>query len=219
MHLPERRTPSTYSWNQLIAHFASPLRRWIRLRLEQSGAAVSEDVIEDLVQDVYCRLAQRHGPSLEGLHTRDPAQMTGYVATVARHIVIDFVRYHHAEKRGANRLCSLSSPTSALPVARIEDPRPTPEQELLRREGLRELCGRLATLAPRSRTFRQRLATLVRIIVLGWTRCEAAHTSGLGLSEGAIHAEFFRLRHRAQAARCRVRTGSQASELGEGGES
>lgn len=210
MEIPHGPTTDRCPWQQLVARYETPLRRWIRRRLAKSGSAAPEEAVEDLLQDVYFRLLQRHGPSLADLRTEDSRRLSGYLATVARHTVIDFVRYHRAQKRGAGLLLSLTTASVAARAALVQAQDGSPEQALLAKQGLCTLWRSLAGIAGANGLLRHRLGGLLRTILEGWTSREAERLSDLGLSAGLINTQLHRLRVRAREGRPAV------FEIGEG---
>ncbi|MDV6331181.1 sigma-70 family RNA polymerase sigma factor [Asticcacaulis sp. 201] len=117
-------TPPTQSFDALVVRYRAPLRGYFRRQ------GITDDA-EDLVQEVFIRLAQAHAR----MHWDNP---DGYVFTIASNILTDHRR--KGSRRGAGQHDELTEDLTA--------PGDTPERSLLNRDRLRQVVASLKTLHP-----------------------------------------------------------------------
>lgn len=185
-------------WSALVRRHDARLRGRVRRTLNRLGLRAQLELVDEIVQDVYCRLLEggehrlRHG--VGGLS--DPS-LLAYLGTVAERTVLDQVRNASALKRtglSTVRLGRLGRRTRRA-VERIADPGPTPEQTAIRSQGRRQLldrCREIRGLGPGRRN-----AWVMRLAVLeGYSSREIAAAAGGRLSPHTIDMLVHRLRRR-----------------------
>jgi len=128
------------------------------------------DLVEDLTQEVWCRLLERR--ALARFRGADDATRRRYLRRIAVNVVVDGLRLRSARKRQPARLLSLDAASSEL--ERRFEPSDCPERRLLARERLRSLIA------------------LCRELVGDERRAERLWIARLGLLEGRPSAEIAR---------------------------
>lgn len=129
---------------------------WLNRRLHNSAEA------SDLAQDTFVRLLVAPASAAQGEHSplREPR---AYLATVARHVLINHLRRQSLEQSYLDAL-------AALP----EDLVPSPEEQVLLFEALQEIDAMLANLSDKVR------AVFVLSQIEGLTYAAIARELGIG---------------------------------------
>jgi DNA-directed RNA polymerase specialized sigma24 family protein len=187
------------AWEELIRRFGAGLRARVYLALRRVGSRPRGDEVEELVQEVYCRLLAGGCRRLGACRGRGDKVMGAYLGRVAERVVYDQVRAARALKRGGR--CVLEQGVVGEDLAeRAVDPGATPEEALLGEERLRlflESCGALA--GPRDRRRNARILALV--LLGGWSSAEIARAARGKLSARSIESLVHRTRSRLIAGR------------------
>ncbi len=186
-------------WEELIRRHRGRLQARIRAALARCGLGTATDLVEELVQEVFCRLLERHGRSLSTGPAKNELVLAAYLGRMAERMVVDRVRYLAAAKRGGRRTLSLSEPAVARLAEAWPDRGPTPEQKLLSGDGWRRRWRALAGLELGERGQRYLLALMLRAIG-GWTTREVAALLPDQPSAAAMDLRLHRLRHRLRRA-------------------
>ena len=185
-------------WEELIHRHRGRLQSRIRAALARCGLGTAVDLVDELVQEVFCRLLERHGRSLSTGPARNDLVLAAYLGRMAERLVVDRVRYLAAAKRGGRLILSLSEPAVARLAETRPDRGPTPEQRLLRGDGWRRLWRMLAGIetvrGPRY------LLALVMMAIGGWTSREVAALVPGRPSAAAMDLRLHRLRNRLRRA-------------------
>jgi RNA polymerase sigma factor (sigma-70 family) len=185
---PESGDPR--SWDSLVRRYRRLLAGVARHASRRHCLPLTPEEIEDLLQDVWCRLFERWGPRLalgggEG-------RLYNYLVRTTRNVVRDEVRARRAAKRGWGRL---ESSGEAWAVARRSvDPRPSPEERAMLRQWRRAFRRRCRCVARR-----RDLEIVERVLFEGWTSRELAAALGAPLSPSAIDTLVHRVRRRLAA--------------------
>jgi len=148
-------------WNLLVDRLGPPVRGGVLGALALCRESGDPDLVDELVQEVWCRLLERERRVLALCRGTSDHAVLGYVRRVAARVAVDVLRAGGARKRRPLHLASLDDPERALPPA--ADGRSCPERSLLAREridGLLGLCREL--LGHRAHADR------VRIVRLAW---------------------------------------------------
>lgn len=183
-----RRGRDPVAWDRLFHRYRHRMAGVARRTLARYGARWAPDEVEEVVQEVWCRLVQHWGPRRLGLAGAGEGRTFTYLARATRNVVIDWLRAAGARKRGGGRerVAWVATPDHLL------DCGPDPEELLLARE-LRELfrarCHRL--LSGR----RRRDARVLELAILdGWSSREISRHLGGRLSPGAVASLVWRTR-------------------------
>jgi len=183
-------------WSAVVRRHDARLRGRVRRTLNRLGLRAQHELVDEMVQDVYCRLLESGEHRLGHAAAADPS-LHAYLGTIAERTVLDQVRTASALKRtglSTVRLGRLSR-RARRAVERIADPGPTPEQTAMRSEGQRQLldlCREMRGLGPGRRN-----AWVMRLAVLeGYSSREIAAAAGGRLSPHTIDMLVHRLRRR-----------------------
>lgn len=184
-------------WSAVIRRYDGRLRGRVRRTLCRLGLRAQHELVEEVVQDVYCRLLQAGEHRLRRSGSGADPSLLAYLGTIAERTVLDQVRTASALKRSGLSTVRLGrlSRRARRAVERIADPGPTPEQIAMRREGQRQLldrCNRMRGLGPGKRN-----AWVMRLAVLeGYSSREIADAAGGRLTPHGVDMLVHRLRRR-----------------------
>ncbi|HXO18572.1 MAG TPA: sigma-70 family RNA polymerase sigma factor [Thermoanaerobaculia bacterium] len=183
------------SWEDLVRRYGSGLQARVRRVLRRSGRRPRIEQVEELVQEVYCRLFAAGGRRLRQCRAEGEGQVISYLGKIAERVVIDQLRTALAAKRGGGRLVPLDRGQELDLAERAVDPRGTPEDRLLaeeRRQLVASLCRRLAS----EPAGRRDLRILRLALVEGWSSREISLAVEGELAPAAVDSLVCRLRRR-----------------------
>ena len=182
------------AWREFVARFHARLVTAVRRALLRQGDARHigghSERVEDLVQEVYCRLLG-DGGRRRGFRGESEGQLVTYLQRVAVSVVVDARREALAAKRCGGHRVAWVEERCAPPVA--GDETHGPEDRLLARERRREfliLCRQ--ALGRRADATTERIARLA--LLEGWTSREIAAGFDGAPGVAAIDSLIFRLR-------------------------
>lgn len=180
------------AWPALVERHGERVRRAVRRTLAVLGERTDPDRVDDLAQEVWCRLLERERAGRRGARGASEGETGAYLRRVAASVVVDALRAAGAAKRRPVRLVHLDhAPESAQPADRSS----CPLRRLLARERLRghlALCRDLVGARDR----RERLRIVRLAVVAGLTSREIAARVGGRWTPGGIDSLLFRLRRR-----------------------
>ena len=153
------------AWSELVQRFDSQLQMAVRRGLRRGGAKLSVDEVNEMVQEVYCRLLDNDSRHLRDFRGNCEMEAAAYLSRIAETVVRDQLRRQRALKRGGFHLAMRQVDLASLVVTRI-DTRACPERRALARSQLRRLLERcvlsiggrdssaevIAGLSPRARS-------------------------------------------------------------------
>lgn len=183
-------------WEALARRHGSYLCSRVIGALRAAGAVPTAEQVEELVQEVYCRLLARGSDRLRQLLHGDEEGLTAYLGRVASSVVFDAVRAIAAVKRGRAVVVPLAD-RREVRAEWVPDPAATPEVLCLLAEGRRHLlerCRFLAGQAPCPASRRRKLRILHRALLEGWSSEEIAQAEGEGVSSTSIDTVVYRAR-------------------------
>jgi RNA polymerase sigma factor (sigma-70 family) len=160
------------------------------------GFRAQPELVEELVQEVYCRLLEDGAARLRRCRGGTEPELIAFMGIIAERVVLDHRRLAAARKRtglATVRLGRLGR-RGRRTVERLPDPGPTPEEAALRRERRRLLvdcCLNLRGLGPARRN-----AWVLRLAVQGYSSREISDAAGGRLSPGGIDTLLYRIRRR-----------------------
>jgi DNA-directed RNA polymerase specialized sigma24 family protein len=173
------------AWEELIGRYGSRLRARVGSVLRRSGVLPRHEQVDEIVQEVYCRLLARGGSRLRDCRATSESQVGAFLGRVAERVALDQLRAARAQKRGGDQ--------AAWPAdERAIDPRANPEELALGRERLRLFLERCGALAGR-RDYR-RNARILALAVAGMSSGEIASAMGGALSARSIDGLLARVR-------------------------
>ncbi len=183
------------AWGKFRRLYEPRLIAGVRRGLRRTGLWNPPVELEDLLQEVYCKLLDNGGRYL--LRCRGGAEeaVSAYLGRVAETVAIDRVRAEIAAKRGRGRLVRLPPDRGALDTV---DPGKGPEQLLLERECSSVFLRRCReVVGPRQVT--RDLRVLYLACVEGWCSRDIARALGQGLTASSIDSLVHRARKRLAA--------------------
>jgi len=191
----ERETDNPGGWDDLVRRFGGPLERMAAEALCRVGQPPERHRVEDLVQEVYCRLLAQ-GRGFDPHRRREP-QVVAYLRRAVRSAAVDGVRAAGAAKRRSGE------PVPGA-VAEPIDPAPDPEQRLLARDRRRRLLARCRAAAGRGPAAARDTRLLALTVIGGWTSREIAAASGGRVRSSTVDAAVCRMRRRLAASGVRL---------------
>jgi hypothetical protein len=199
------------AWEALFRDYGPLVRGRVYRSLCVAGVRPEPEQVDERVQEVYYRLLTGGAKRLRLLRRWSQGQVVSYLGKVAQGVVRDEMRSQVAVKRGGGlrvvgRICEAAE--------RAVDPRGTPEDDALLREGRRVVLARCRSLLDPNlgqEDRRRNLRILSRALLDGWSNEEIIRAEGGRLAASTIHALVHRMRRRL------VSPSSRGRESGEGG--
>ncbi|HBL26646.1 MAG TPA: hypothetical protein DD490_07415, partial [Acidobacteria bacterium] len=184
-------TPSGEAdWGDLVRRYQGVVRGRVWRLLEALGHAPRE-LVEEVLQDVYCRLFEDALPRWRG---RTVPELIAYLGVVADRTVLDFHRRSQALQRCGFR----EIPMGRRRIEGIPDPR-DPERDLLHAESQVVVLRTCRQGAPQGKAGWRRNVWVARLALLeGWTNREIALAANGRLSPAHVASLLHRLRRRLQ---------------------
>jgi DNA-directed RNA polymerase specialized sigma24 family protein len=164
--------------------------------LVRRGGPFGEDLLEELVQEVWCRLLAGDRRALRDYRGGCDREAAAYLRRIAAAVVADRLRAERASKRRPLRLVRLEPPL--VEHGRLADRSGCPERRLLARERIRRLerlCGELVA----GRRRRERLIVARLALVEGSSSGEIVAHLGAPWTVSRVNSFLFRLRRRLAA--------------------
>jgi RNA polymerase sigma factor (sigma-70 family) len=192
MERSERRDESRF-WDELVHRHGRELERCVGRATRAVGWRAASEDLEELVQDVYCRLLERGDDTTWA--ARPAPQLWAYLHRTARSVVIDRLRSRAAKKRGAG--ARRDERPEAL--AERHAPGPSVEERLLACERAAELRRRVRELGGATHGERN-LRILELAAVEGCTAHEIVHRLAGSVTASTVHTVLHRLRRQLAAA-------------------
>jgi RNA polymerase sigma factor (sigma-70 family) len=177
------------SWEAIVREHEGLMRARIWNLLDRLGAQPGREKVEELVQEVYCRL---FGEALGRWRGTTQRELLAYIGVIAERTVLDDYRGAQARKRNSIREIYVGRRR----MEQVADPR-DPERDLLLAETRDVLLRRCLDLP--ARRGRARNAWVARLALLeGWTHDEIASAAGGRLSPSNVACLVHRLRRRLE---------------------
>jgi DNA-directed RNA polymerase specialized sigma24 family protein len=180
------------AWAALVSRFQPRLRARIKRTLRRFDQRATPELVDDLVQDVYCRILERTAAGFRG---ETEGQVLSYLLRVCDSVVVDRKRGRATYKRGG-RARFLDLDASAHVIAEVlADGGASPEQLCLDRE-LRSLLLDGCRRHHHGPYLDRNLAIFELAVLDGWTSREIAAGFDWGLKVGSIDSVVHRQRRR-----------------------
>jgi DNA-directed RNA polymerase specialized sigma24 family protein len=183
------------AWEELIGRYGAGIKARVRGVLRRAGQQPRTEQVEEIVQEVYCRLLAGGGRRLRRCRATSAGQVGAFLGKVAERVALDQLRAARAQKRGGDQ------PAGGGADERAVDPRANPEELVLMRERLRLFLERCGVLAGR-RDYR-RNARILALAVDGWSSGDIARIVGGTFTARSIDGLLLRVR-RYVAAQARA---------------
>jgi DNA-directed RNA polymerase specialized sigma24 family protein len=178
-------------WEQLVVRYGTGLKARVGSVLRRCGVPPWCDQVEEIVQEVYCRLLAGGGRRLLRCRASSDVQVAAFLGRVAERVTLDHLRAARALKRGGDQTDQGAMDERAI------DPRANPEELVLGRERLRlflERCGAAA-----GRGDQRRNARILALAVGGWSSHEIAGAVGGEISARRVTGLLRRMRRHGGA--------------------
>ncbi len=191
------------AWRSFVEIFDRQIRGNIVQTLLRLDLRAYRDTVDELVQEVYCRLLDKNRRALRHCRAQSDSSFRGYLACLCTNLVVDHLRSRSAQKRGGwqSSWGSYADPRRDSVAERLEsvaDHAAGPEARFLMAESRRfflRSCGSL--LDGKSP---QRDLEIVRLaFVEGWTSREISERLEGRLKPGSIDSMIHRQRRRLRA--------------------
>jgi DNA-directed RNA polymerase specialized sigma24 family protein len=187
------------AWNEFVRRFRPGLESGVRRGMRRTMLPPEE--LEDLMQEVYCRLLEGGGRRLLAPHAANDREVGAFLRRLAENVVLDRQRASRAAKRGADRVVALRGGDDA-----VVDRAPSAEERLLSRERSRHLlrlCGGRTSssgaVPARAQPTRRTLWIVRKALFEGWTSREIARALGGAVTPGGVDAIVGRAYRRLRA--------------------
>lgn len=198
------RDPESQGWEVFVRRYGPWLRRRCWYALTRWDSRPHRDDVDELVQEVYCRLLENRRHRLMSFRGANEKALRTFLAKVLRTVVVNHVRYRQAARRchsptDQDMLYSYrkDKPLWEPPLDQVPCLSQSPERRALaiqQREQLRERCRR--NLGRRS--WRRDADILCLALFDGWSSREIAPE--VRLSPSAVDSALARARSRLTAA-------------------
>ena len=178
------------AWEDLFHRHAGRVRCAVRNALRARGERLDPDRVEDLEQEVWCRLLERQRLERTGPRREAEGETANYLRRVALTVVVDALRSENAVRR--------RPPASvALDVVgpQLADWRGCPERRLLARESLRRYFALCRDLLG-ARAGASQIGLLRLAWVVGHSSRAIVARLGAGWTVSGVDSLLFRLRRR-----------------------
>ena len=182
-------------WSKFIERFGTRLTMGVRRAFRRAGVFPGPADIEDLLQEVYCKLLDSGGKVLRNCHGRHGNEVSAYLGRVAESVVLDYLRASAAEKRG-KELVIQQKPEQEFELCDLAADRgPSPEERILNRER-RDLVLSRCRKKSSGASATKDLWVFYLAFFEGWTSREISkHVRG-GLTPSSVDCALHRLRKR-----------------------
>jgi RNA polymerase sigma factor (sigma-70 family) len=179
-------------WGEFVLRFQPLLRSSVARLLRRLDQRASPETIDDLVQDVYCRLLERGSESFRG---DSEGEVVNYLRRICESVVVDRHRGRATQKRGGRVVVIDLDPNRRTLAELIADGGASPEDRCLHRE-LRGILLDGCRVLYRGRRPERNLAIFELAVLDGWTSREIAAEFDWGLKAGSIDSVVYRQRRR-----------------------
>jgi len=186
-----------HAWQEFFRRYRKGLESGVRRGLRRFAFDGPKDEVEDLMQEIYCRLLEGGGRRLRASRGTTDGEIGSYLRRLAENVVLDRVRAAGAAKREGFGLRSLVGREEGL-----VDPAPTKEEALLLGE---RAAGLLRTCRGEHQSAKRNAWIARKALLEGWSSREIAQALGGSTSTGAVDAVVSRVYRRLRQAGLRVR--------------
>jgi DNA-directed RNA polymerase specialized sigma24 family protein len=182
------------AWTELLRRYGPGLELRVRRTLRKCGRWADDGEVEEMLQEVYCRLLEQGGRRLLACRGRNEGEVASYLGRLAARVVLDHRRLARAAKRRPVGV-PVPRPAPLSLVERLPAPGSSPEDRALASARVERLLGRFQAVegGPRGR---RDLGILVLAAVGGWTSREIAQFLADGPGPSGVDSLLHRLKQR-----------------------
>jgi RNA polymerase sigma factor (sigma-70 family) len=185
-------------WEALFARVHARLRRLVRRHLWRASDDVPrrEDV-EELTQEVYCRLLGNDRRALRACRARTTGELWCYLDRVCASVVVDRHRARHAlKRRGAP--AGAGGTKQSEPDSTLQDPQWCPDERLRRARAREHILATCEALASCPVVASRNVFIVESVVFEGRTIDEVA--TRVGMRKSGVSSVLTRLRRRLEGA-------------------
>jgi hypothetical protein len=187
--LPTNR-PET-DWGRVVGRREALLRWRVRRALIRSGLEARPELIEEILQEVYCRIFENGAARLRRCRNGVAGALESYLGTLAERVAYDQVRLAGALKRSGVQMVR----RSRRQLEDIPDAAATPEEATLCRDECRQFLGQCRAM--RGLGSGRRNAWVMRLALLeGYSSREISRAARGRLTPRSVDLLVNRLRRR-----------------------
>lgn len=187
-------TPEPEAWAAFIDRFGQRLAAGVCSAFRRAGVACPPEELDDVVQEVYCRLLRRRRAALRACRGREDCEIDAYLFRLAQRVALDHLRARAAARRGGD--VTHVSDGDGSPAAGLASREPSPEDRTLLTEQWRLLAARCGR-SPDTEDLDRRL--LVWSLRDGLTSAEIARRLRGRIGPSGVDTRLHRMRHRLAA--------------------
>lgn len=179
------------AWEELLRRLQGRLLSGVRRGLARAGVKPAVDRVEDLLQEVYCRLLERQRSALRACRGGSEGEIAAFLMRVAENVTLDALRREAAVKRGGKELV-LSAHESVVQDRLASSELEAEERIHLARlrERFRRCCRELCHDSPRNRRI------VEAAFLEGWTSPEIVRGLASELKVASVDSLLHRVRRR-----------------------
>lgn len=185
------------SWSELMRRWETALRHAVRRTVHKAGGALADDLEDDLLQEVYCRLLEGDGRRLRLCRESDERGIVGYLCRLAENVVRDHARRQRASKRGLE--LQVGGEDAAAWIDRAADPAAASDRRTAIAESRSAYFERGDRALPGANRRRDLEITWLAVFE-GWSSREIAERCRRPLSATNVDSIVHRTRSRLAAA-------------------
>lgn len=185
-------------WIELVETLRPRIRGTIETLFLRVGRFPTREVVDDLEQEVYCRLLERDRAILRQFRGSSPGEAGQYIRRISASVTFDFFAAESAKKRtppASQSPARPGEPWASPPVCRL----PLPEQVLLESEAVEALWNACREILAGQENPPERLEVLRRVWYHGSTSREVAEASRGSWSPSKVSSLVARTRRRLRA--------------------
>lgn len=184
-------------WGPFVHRQRPTIRRRLRSALRRNDQRPTPEWLDDLEQEVYCRLLDHDRRKPPRQSTFGPEHRR-FLEVLADSTVADDLRKRCAAKRDWRATFALPADDAGLLASRFVCRRPTPEQGVVERDSFRKTVARLRSFA-KGPSGKQSVEALVLTAVAGLTSREVAARASTTLAASSVETRLCRLKARLRA--------------------
>ena len=184
-------------WREFDRRIRRRLAAGVNRASRRSGVGANPDWVEEMIQEVYCRLLDRDCRILRSCRGSIDGEVASYLTRVAESITIDRMRADAAAKRGRDLIVDLPADDDRPTAELVRDRSPSPEDRILTRERRRVLARHCREVV-RPRLARRDLTIFYLALFEGVGSREICQRLGQGLTPTGVDSVVHRIRRRLE---------------------
>ncbi|MGH9379144.1 MAG: RNA polymerase sigma factor [Thermoanaerobaculia bacterium] len=187
------------AWSAFVDRFGRRLAAGVSSAFRRAGFACPPEELDDVVQEVYCRLLRRGRAALRACRGREECEIDAYLFRLAQRVALDHLRARAATRRGGDVAHVANGDEATLEGLASREP--SPEQRTMLAEQWRLLAARCRRREDAGDLDRRLLMWSLRD---GLTSSEIARRLGGRIGPSGVDTRLHRLRSRLAAEGLRL---------------